>query len=116
MVENSIKNEVLANGYTLSSDVKIEMINEKNRHFEPAGEGYLTLNKDEFVLTANINGESVTKIFQTKLFPTTPFKPGVHFELQDAENIYRIKLADGQKVIKWITALKIYFKNAWGLN
>ena len=115
-IENSIKTEVLSDGYTLSSDVKIEMINEKNRHFEPAGEGHLTLNKDEFILTANINGESVTKTFQTKLFPTTPFKPGVHFELQDAENIYRVKLADGQKVIKWIIALKIYFKNAWGLN
>lgn len=114
-IENTVKDEVLSDGYILSSDVKIEMINKKNRHFEPVGEGFLTLDKDKFILTAKINGEEVNKTFETKFFPTTPFKPNAHFELQDAENIYRIKLTESNKVIKWVVALKIYFKHAWGL-
>lgn len=109
-IEKDSKQEMLKEDFCLSSNAQLQVLNVKKHKFIPKGDCFITLNKNEIVLTFKIDNEKIEKKFITKLYPTLPFKPGQHFDLQDGQDIYRIVLQDGKQVIKWITAVKLFYK------
>lgn len=110
-IESELRREIEAiENYSLSSECEIQKINKKKHKFEKYCDGFISLDKDKFVLVGAYNGEEFEKEFSTVTFPVLPFKPGKYFEIQEKKDIYRICLKNGCEVTKWITALKIFFK------
>ena len=105
-IEKESEKEMSKEDFYLTSLAQLQVLNVKKHKFETKGECSITLNKTQIVLTS----EEINKTFITKLYPTLPFKPGKCFDLQDGNDIYRIVLQDGKQVIKWINAVKYFYK------
>ena len=65
----------------LHSNAEIQLVDQKKHKFVHAGNGSVVLNKNEFILDGNVNGEQINKKFPVKHFPIVPFKSGKCFEL-----------------------------------
>lgn len=94
--------------YMLSSKVKIQMISYKKQKYEDVGEGYLTLDKDKFHLTGTAREKEIDIHFNVESFPIVPFKPGVNFDLQDNNDIYRMILENPSHTMEWVNTLKFF--------
>lgn len=104
-----LKAELDANpGYTLSCEAEIHQVNDGERRYEPVGKATVSMDERAITINGTINSQPFNKAFSTVRYPILPFKPGVHFEVQDGQTIYRIVPADGKPITKWITALKIF--------
>ena len=106
MIEKNIEKNVDDN-FMLQSNAEIQLVDQKKHKFVHAGNGSVVLNKNEFILDGNVNGEQINKKFPVKNFPIVPFKPGKCFELQENKKIYRLVLENGKETMKWINSLKI---------
>ncbi len=94
----------------LTSATDIMTINEKTHRFEKVGEGVLTLTEDAFTLEGKIGEEPLCLTVPIAMVPAFPFSPGKHIELQDGNDIYRCRLADGKLAMKFETMLRIFFE------
>lgn len=95
---------------TLSAKTKIHMIDFKKNKFVEVGNGCVTIAKDAFTLTGQIDGEAIDMQIPIISIPTLPFKPGRHFEIQDGNTIYRCVLEDRRLVMKFIHMLKSFYE------
>lgn len=95
---------------TLRANTDIYMVNPKKKKYEKVGEGSLTLNEKEFSLAGEINAEKVDLKISIASFPTLPFTPGRHIEIQDGKTIYRCVLKEGKLAMKFINMVKAFFE------
>ena len=107
--ENVYKEIVGKENFGLCEDIEIEMLNYKKHCFEKVGQGKLYLSKEGFKIDSSISGEQKVIEVPIKMMPMAPFKPGKYLEIQDGLDIYRCIFTDGQKIMKWIMAIKIFF-------
>ncbi|MBR2614201.1 MAG: 1-acyl-sn-glycerol-3-phosphate acyltransferase [Clostridia bacterium] len=108
IITDTLKTKILSGEDTLSSTVEIQMII-KNK-FQKVGDGTLTLNKEKFTLTGEINGESINKEFLIESFACLPYKPGVYLEVQSGDDIYRCLPTDGRLSVKFVDMVKIFYE------
>lgn len=109
-IQEHVLEEVKNNPYYfIQSHTKIKMIDYKKHKFVFVGDANIKLDKEKFTISGNINGEEVFKEVSIATFPMLPFKPGVHFEIQDGMDIYRIILDKSEEVMKWVMSLKALF-------
>lgn len=94
----------------LSAKTSIHMIDYKKNRFVKVGYGTIILNKEKFIISANINGEETNVSVAIANMPSLPFSPGKYLEVQQANNIYRCVLDDGALVMKFINMLKIFYE------
>ena len=95
--------------FSLSSRVRIRMVDEKKNKFMDAGEGILTLSSEGFHLLGTIHDTEVDLNIPTCAIPALPFSPGKHLEIQDGSAIYRCLPEDGRLVMKFINMIKINY-------
>ncbi len=96
--------------YSISAPTKIHMIDYDKHKFTEVGRGTVELCRDHFNLKGKINGENIDYVIPSAKLPTLPFSPGVHFEIQNGQEIYRCVLDDGRLVMKFINTLKIFYE------
>lgn len=94
----------------LSAKTKISMIDYKKHKFVEVGRGVVSLSKDCFLLSGEINGEDLELSISIANIPTLPFSPGKYLELQHGNDIYRCALEDGKLVMKFINMLKAFYE------
>ena len=111
MIFNECKRKLIkGEDNTLIANTDIYMVNPKKKKYEKVGEGSLTLNEKEFSLAGEINAEKVDLKVSIASFPTLPFTPGRHIEIQDGKTIYRCVLKDGKLAMKFINMVKAFFE------
>ena len=93
---------------TLSSPVRIHMIDRGVHKFRQAGTGMLMLTKEGFLLRGMIRGEPVELRLSVAGMPTLPFIPGRYLELQNGQETYRCLPKDGQIVMKFVNMVKAF--------
>lgn len=93
----------------ISAATRIRMIDYKKHKFVEVGQGTVTLEEKQFRISGQINGETVDLEISSEGFPTLPFSPGKHLEVQDGKTIYRCVLEDGSLVMKFINLVKIFY-------
>ncbi|MBR3974208.1 MAG: 1-acyl-sn-glycerol-3-phosphate acyltransferase [Oscillospiraceae bacterium] len=110
-IYSGLKNRIARGKDTvLSAKTAIHMVDPKKKKYIPVGEGTVTLNPEQFLIEGTINGEAVSLTIPTGGFPTLPFSPGKHIEIQDGKTIYRCVLEDGRLAMKFINMVKIFFE------
>ena len=87
------------------------MIDRKKKKYQPVGEGTVTLTRDKFLIEGTIHGERVCLNVPSSGFPSLPFAPGKHIEIQDGQTIYRCVLEDGRLAMKFINMIKIFYQS-----
>lgn len=103
-------NEISNNSnYTLETTCTFKMLNYKKHQFEEVCKGKLKLDKEKFTISGDFDGVNNIEVL-IKTIPMLPFKPGIHLEIQDGNVIYRCCFDNGKEVIKWIDALKIFYR------
>ncbi|MBQ4612162.1 MAG: 1-acyl-sn-glycerol-3-phosphate acyltransferase [Clostridia bacterium] len=104
--------EKLARGEdaVLTAKTAIHMIDRKKKKYQPVGEGTVTLTRDKFLIEGTIHGERVCLNVPSSGFPSLPFAPGKHIEIQDGQTIYRCVLEDGRLAMKFINMIKIFYQ------
>ena len=92
---------------SVSTPVRIKMVEPKEHRFADAGEGILSLDQRGFHVCAVIGGK--VKEFDVPIagIPTLPFGPGKYLEIQRDREIYRCVPQNGNLVMKMINMLKI---------
>ncbi len=88
---------------------KVRMIHSERKKFEEVGEGSVTLPHAGFRFVGTVHDKLSTALISTVNFASLPFCPGEYFEIQHADDIFRIYPTDGRLVMKIINAVKIYY-------
>lgn len=101
---------------SLTAETKILMINFAKNKFIEVGSGTISLSVDELTIDGVINGESINLSIPTAHFPTLPFKPGKHLDIQNGADIYRCVLRDGKMAMKFIHMIKSIHELKKGLS
>ncbi len=111
LIYNSFK-EKLSKGEetTVSAKTDIHMVDPEKNKYIKVGHGTLTLNPEKFLIEGELKGEEVSLSIPISKFPTLPFSPGKHLEIQDGQTIYRCVFEDGKLVMKFINMVKIFFE------
>ncbi len=110
-IEGCVYREVEKNhDFRYETSGKIFTIDNKKHKFVEVGYGKITLDFDNFTIDGKVYGEPIYEVIRTDSFPLLPFKPGLRFEIQRGEEIYRIVPDDGRIVMKWMLILKSTFK------
>ena len=110
-IREDVKREIESGKLTkISSAVKIHMISPKSGKFESAGEATVSLDENGFKLVGNINDEPIDITVSADTFPALPYKPGVYFEIQHGEKIYRCFPEDGRLTIKFINMIEELYR------
>lgn len=105
-----LKEEIAADpNYSLSEHAAVQVIDDKKCKFVDAGEATLSLNRERIALDGVIGGEHVRIEVPTDSFASLPFVPGERLELQNGNDIYRLILDDGKKVMKLVNAVKLFY-------
>lgn len=110
-ITEEVEKEIMSDDtYELKSSAKIFMIDYKLHKFIEVGKCLVTLNRDEIIFSGFINDEDFNQNFDIMKFPILPFSPGKYFEFQNGLDIYRVYLDNGCEVMKWIEAIKCFYK------
>ena len=94
----------------ISTKTDIHMVDPDKNKYVKVGQGTLTLDPEKFLIEGELNGEEVSLSIPISKFPTLPFSPGKHLEIQEGQKIYRCVLEDGKLVMKFINMVKIFFE------
>ena len=92
----------------LSAKTAIHMVDSKKKKYVPVGTGTLTLSPERFLIEGTLKGKEISLTIPIAAFPTLPFSPGKHMEIQDGQTIYRCVLEDGRTVMKFINMVKAF--------
>ena len=93
---------------TLSSPVRIHMIDRGEHKFRLVGAGLLALTEEGFALRGMLRGKPLELRLSINGIPTLPFKPGRHLDIQNGQEIYRCLPRDGRLVMKFINMVKAF--------
>ncbi len=111
LIYNNLKEKISKGEDTvISAKTDIHMIDSKKNKYVKVGQGTLTLNPEKFLIEGELNGEEVSLSIPISKFPTLPFSPGKHLEIQEGQTIYRCVFKDGKLVMKFINMVKIFFE------
>lgn len=94
----------------LTAKTNIRMINFEKNKFIEVGQGTISLTMDEIVINGTIKDEAINLSIPTAHFPTLPFKPGKHLDIQHNSDIYRCVLEDGRMAMKFVHMIKIIYE------
>jgi len=94
----------------LSATAKIHMLNARKTGFAEVGQGTVRLQRDQFVIEGEINGEKTELVIPTGSFASLPFSPGQYLEVQSGKIIYRCVPDDGKLVMKFVNMVKIFYE------
>ena len=109
MIYDSLKEQVVrGEEIFLEEAVTIKMIDYKRHKFKEVGGGALAISREGLCLKGNIGEEFIDLTLDVTNFPTLPFSPGKHLELQHGSNIYRCLFKNGKMVMKYINLIKIF--------
>ena len=97
---------------TFSLPCAVYTLNTAQHRFEEAGTGIAEITEQEISLKGQINGTDFAIRQSVAVFPILPFSPGVFFEIQHGQDIYRCYPQDGKYVMEFINTLKIRHSNA----
>ena len=112
-IYQSLKKEIEAGkALPLTASAKIQTIDYKNKKFVDSGDGILTVTNEKIILKGKVGSESLDISMPANAYPSLPFSPGKHLELQEGDNIYRLVLDDGKLVMKFINVIKIFYEKA----
>lgn len=89
---------------------KVRMIDEERKKFVEVGEGRVTLTDEGFRFIGTVHDALSRALVSTVNFASLPFCPGEYFEIQHADDIFRIYPIDGHIVMKIINAVKVYYE------
>ena len=92
----------------LSAKTAIHMVDPQKKKYVPVGDGILTLSPERFLIEGTLKGKEISLTIPIAAFPTLPFSPGKHMEIQDGQTIYRCVLEDGRTVMKFINMVKAF--------
>ena len=110
-IENELVSEIASTeNFELADDCQILLLNDKKRKYQLAGQGRVMLNKEWLMFDGEINGQKIKKQISSNQYPSLPFTPNSHFEIQDGEISYRIKLKNAVATTKWIWAIKCFYE------
>jgi ribosomal protein L37AE/L43A len=98
--------------FKISTLCEIHKINDKKHKFEKVGDGEVTLNLENFIISGTVYNKDFYKEVFAQNFPMLPFIPGKRFEIQDGEDIYRIVPQNPIVTTEWILTLKAVHKLA----
>ena len=111
IIFNHVKQKLIrGEDNVLNTQTDIHMVNPKTKKYECVGQASLTLNEKEFLINGEINAQKVDLKISISSFPTLPFTPGRHIEIQDGKEIYRCVLKDGKLAMKFINMVKAFFE------
>ncbi len=94
----------------LSAKTKIHMIDFKKNKFVEVGEGTISFTVDSILVDGLVQEDVISLSIPTSHFPTLPFKPGKHLDIQNGSDIYRCVLDDGRLAMKFIHMIKIFYE------
>ncbi len=94
----------------IKSKAKIHMIDYKRKKYVECGEGEITLSDGILHLTGVAGGKDIDISTPACHFPSLPFRPGVNFDFQHGDDIYRLELSDGRLCMEFINAIKCYYE------
>ena len=110
-IEDDLYNQILTNdNFELKDACQVHLLNKKKHKYQYAGDAKIVLNKEQLILEGTINGQKTRKEYLSSQYITLPFTPNSHFEIQDGEVSYRIKLKNAIATTKWIWSLKSLYK------
>lgn len=110
-IEKVLMKEIAASDdFRLKEECEIHLLNKEKYRYEYAGEGEITLDKEKIAFVGEINGEGTTKEFSSQMFITLPFVPNKHFDIQECNVSYRIKLKNAIATTKWIWSIKAIYQ------
>ena len=92
----------------LSAKTAIHMVDPKRKKYVQAGEGTVTLSPEAFLIEGTLHDAPFSLTVPITAFPTLPFTPGKHIEIQDGQTIYRCVLDEGKLAMKFINMVKIF--------
>ena len=95
---------------SIESRVEVHMIPEGKSKFAKAGDATLTLTKDSFTITGNLNGSDEQISVPINCFASMPYKPGKYVEVQKGETIYRCLPEDGRLAVKFVNMVEYFYK------
>ena len=113
-IKDSLEKEVDINTLNMEFNTSIQTLNSKKHKYETNGKGKVIITKEEIKLIGTINNIETELSFSLYNVPLLPFKPGVHIELQDQLNSYRLILDEPLNVMKIINLIKIIYEK--GVN
>lgn len=91
---------------SFTAKTKIRMINFEKNKFIEVGSGTISLSTEELRIDGIVKEETINLAIPTAHFPTLPFKPGKHLDIQHNSDIYRCVLEDGRLAMKFIHMIK----------
>ena len=94
---------------SLSVDAEIQMVDQEKHRFVPVGRAAVTLDRNGFVLDGMIEGEKTVIEIPISTMPTIPYKPGVNFDLQKKQLIYRCVPDDPKIIMKFVNMVKSFY-------
>ncbi len=108
LILSELEKRISAGENSISSPVRIRMVEPGRKRFADVGEGTLSLSAQGFRLCGCIRGEEQCIELPIVNIPTLPFGPGKYLELQRDKDIFRCLPEDGRLVMKMINMLKIF--------
>ena len=96
--------------YSLKDDAEVFLLDIKERKYKLAGNVTLTLDKENIVLKGVVNDEYIEKEFTSNQFISLPFIPNQHFEIQEGNVSWRIRLKHPLMTTKWVWSLEMLYK------
>ena len=94
----------------LGAEVEVYTIPEGKSKFAKAGDATLTLTKNCFTISGEINGNNEEISVPINCFASLPYKPGKYLEVQHGETIYRCLPKDGRITAKYINMLECFYQ------
>lgn len=108
-IYNQLHTEINStDNYTLEGKATLKMLDYKKHQFKEVGNVNIKLDRFQFNIKKQ-DEDGTTINVPIKTIPILPFKPGVHFEVQDGNIIYRCCLDNGQEVSKWVNAVRVFY-------
>lgn len=111
LIYNQVKSDIEAGRLCeLSAKATVQTINYEKHKYETVGYADVTLTKEKFIISGNINGNDEQIEVPILHFASLPFKPGCRIEIQHNKTSYRCVLDDGKLAIKFINMVKAYYE------
>ncbi len=96
----------------LSTMARIQTINQSKRKYTDIGTARVSMNRNFITIKGELNNNETEIKIPTSTYPTLPFKPGRHFELQHGDISYRCHPKNSKTVMKWVNMVKVYYELA----
>lgn len=88
---------------TMEEDITIGAVNEKGNKDFNAGEGHLTLTRDELTLRGRVYDEEIDYTVKLSSLGGTPYTPNREFNIYWKKRLLFLQTRDKRTIVKWVT-------------